>query len=244
MIKSTSINTISTNNFNLHTMTHFLNSSTQLNVTSKINDTSVGYLELIIGPMYSGKTSTIIELNKQYTLSNMNVCIINYAEDKRYDDNMLSTHDKRMIECYNTLNLKELFYNNEGTSSIIEKHDVFLINEGQFFPDLFDNVKILIEKYNKIVHICGLDGDFMRNGFEQIIKLIPYCDSIIKKYSICKGCHNGTRALFSHRLSGEKKVKVIGSDNYIPLCRKCYLSYTQKENNTNVKTYTETETNI
>lgn len=222
---------------NQYTMPQFINASFQCS-TSTVNDKSqqntstsaVGYLELIIGPMYSGKTSTIIELNKQYALSNMRVCIINYAEDKRYDENMLSTHDKRMIECYNTLNLCDLLYEkNTDTSSLIEDHDVFLINEGQFFPDLFDSVKMLVEEKNKIVHICGLDGDFQRNGFEQIIRLIPYADTITKKYSICKGCQNGTRALFSHRLSGEKEVKVIGAENYVPLCRKCYLEHTHTE---------------
>lgn len=177
-----------------------------------------GYLQLIIGPMFSGKTSEIVNLYKQYTLSKMKVCVINYAEDKRYDNDKLSTHDKVMIECLNCINLSDIL-----NEEVINKYNVFLINEGQFFSDLKYNVMNLVEKYNKIVHVCGLDGDFKRNGFSEIMNLIPLADNILKKTSICMKCEDGTRALFSHRISKETDIKVIGSSNYIPLCRKCYI---------------------
>ena len=150
----------------------------------------------------------------------MKTFVINYAEDTRYHDTMLSTHDSIMIPCKNIFKIKDIM-----TDDIISNNEVFLINEGQFFDDLKDNVMLLVEKYKKNVYVCGLDGDFKRNGFEQIISLIPLADDIIKKYSICKSCSNGTRALFSHRISNEEQVKVIGAENYIPLCRKCYINY-------------------
>ena len=179
-----------------------------------------GSLTLIIGPMFSGKTSTIIELHRKYNFSKIPNIVINYAEDNRYSDTMLSTHDKIMVPCMNTLKLSDVM-----TQQTINNYDVFLINEGQFFDDIYDCVIQLVEKYNKTVYVCGLDGDFKRNGFSQIMKLIPLCDDIIKKKSICKGCEDGTNAIFSHRVSNEKQVKVIGSNNYIPLCRNCYKLY-------------------
>ena len=179
-----------------------------------------GYLELIIGPMFSGKTTYIINLYKQYSLSSMKTCVINYSEDKRYHSSMLSTHDKNMIECNNTLTLKSFL-----TDDIIRSNDVFLINEGQFFDDIFECVMQLVEKYNKIVHIAGLDGDFKRNPFGSFLNLIPICNKVTKKTSICSSCADGTKALFSHRLSNEQSIKVIGSSNYLPLCRKCYLKH-------------------
>lgn len=205
-----SINNSNNNNINKSNMNLFPHSPQILK--------DVGYLQLIIGPMFSGKTSNIINLHKQYNFSKMRVCVINYAEDKRYDENLLSTHDKVMVQCLNTLSLNELL-----DETTINSYDVFLINEGQFFSDLYEEVKQLVEKYNKIVHVCGLDGDFKRNGFEPIIKLIPLADDIIKKQSICMNCENGTKALFSHRISNETEVKVIGASNYVPLCRFCYL---------------------
>ena len=125
-----------------------------------------------------------------------------------------------MIPCINVLNIRDIM-----TPENISNNQSILINEGQFFNDLHECVIELVETHNKTVYVCGLDGDFKRNGFEQIISLIPLADEIVKKYSICKGCEDGTRALFSHRITKETEVKVIGSDNYIPLCRTCYLRY-------------------
>ena len=180
----------------------------------------IGTLTLIIGPMYSGKTSTILDLYRKYGFSKISTMVINYAEDTRYDNTKLSTHDKIMIPCVNTIHLREVI-----TDDILDEYDVFLINEGQFFSDLKECVMELVERYCKTVYVCGLDGDFKRNGFSQIIDLIPLCDEVIKKFSICKGCEDGTKALFSHRISNETEIKVIGSSNYIPLCRKCYIKY-------------------
>lgn len=186
-------------------------------------DISPGFLKIIMGPMFSGKTSSIIELHKKYSHTHMNVCVVNYAEDKRYSDTQLSTHDKIMIPCMNCLHLSELFEDGEAFMQHVECADVFMINEAQFFPDLKEYVIKLVEQYGKTVYVFGLDGDFRRNGFTQMMELIPYADEVEKKYSICKDCKDGTRALFSHRTAGGDEVKVIGSDNYIPLCRACYL---------------------
>ena len=103
--------------------------------------------------------------------------------------------------------------------------DVILINEGQFFPDLFECVIELVEKYNKKVYVSALDGDFKREKFGGILDLIPYCDQFTKLNSLCSQCKNGRKALFSHRVTTESAQIVIGSDNYIPLCRKCYLQF-------------------
>ena len=198
---------------------------------NKMSDT--GFLELIIGPMFSGKTTYLLSLHKQYVLSNMKTCVINYSEDKRYHNSKLSTHDKVMIDCNNTLTLKGFL-----TDNIIQQNDVFLINEGQFFDDLYECVLTLVETHNKIVHICGLDGDFKRNSFGDIIRLIPLSDNIVKKHAICTFCANGTKALFSHRLTNEQSIKIIGSSNYAPLCRKCYVSQIKLDTIKNTKELT------
>lgn len=191
----------------------------------KTNMAKQGHLELIIGPMFSGKTSTLVELHRMYKLSSLNTCVINYAEDTRYGENTdMYTHDKKSIPCISTLTLSGVL-----TPEVVEIYDVFLINEGQFFPDIYDCVKELVETHNKIVHVCGLDGDFKRNMFEELMKLVPICDNITKKTAICMKCKNGTKALFSHRISDEDAVKVIGSDNYIPVCRKCYIELNRKK---------------
>lgn len=180
---------------------------------------SNGYLEIWSGPMFSGKTTQLIQTYKQYDYIGKKICVVNYHLDTRYHETMLSTHDKLMIPCLQTSCIANVM-------DIARNCDVILINEGQFFPDLFACVIELVETYNKKVYISALDGDFKRQKFGAILELIPYCDQFTKLNSLCSQCKNGQKALFSHRVSHESEQIVIGSDNYIPLCRKCFIDAT------------------
>jgi thymidine kinase len=130
---------------------------------------------------------------------------------------MVSSHDKVMAPGLQS----DLLANIWESSSEIRKSDVILINEGQFFPDLYDVVVNMLE-HKKKVYVCGLDGDFERKKFGQILDLIPMCDKIRKLTSLCSICRDGTRGIFSMRLSGEKDQTIVGSENYMPVCRSCY----------------------
>ena len=180
--------------------------------------TDSAYLEIILGSMYSGKTSRLVEIYKQCQFCNIKVLVINHLIDNRYDDNFLSTHDYIKIPCIKTENLLDLIDNEDVYFS-----EVILINEGQFFPDLLLFVEDMISSVNnKKVYVCGLDGDFERKKFGQILDLIPLCDTVTKLTSLCSLCKNGTKGIFSKRITCEKEQTVVGSDNYIPVCRNCY----------------------
>jgi thymidine kinase len=191
------------------------------------------YLEIILGSMYSGKTSRIVEIYKQCKFCDISVAVINHSIDNRYDDDLLSTHDHVKIPCIKTEKLFDVWShyidmenNVKNIPRIKDKFKIFisnviLINEGQFFPDLEEFVKKLLENGKKI-YICGLDGDFKRNKFGQILDLIPLCDKVIKLTSLCSICKDGTAGIFSKRITSENIQTVVGSDNYIPVCRNCY----------------------
>lgn len=182
------------------------------------------YLGLILGPMFSGKTTRLIQIYKTHTYIKKNVCVINYVEDTRYSDTKLSTHDNMMIPCNFVGDLYDEWMNPNATYySALHEADTILINEGQFFQRLKDVVVDMVDVHHKEVYVCGLDGDFERRPFGEILQLIPYCDSVEKLASLCAKCCDGTRAIFSYRTTTESEQKVIGSANYIPLCRKCYL---------------------
>ena len=186
-----------------------------------------GYLEVILGPMFSGKTSKILEIYKQCKFSNIPVVVINHVSDDRYSDSMLSTHDKTMIPCIKVDKLFDL--NNNPTlydDVLIAK--VILINEGQFFQDLYEWTSSMVDLFGKNIYVCGLDGDSNRKKFGQMLDLVPICDKVNKLKSICSICKNGTRAIFSLRLSEEHQQILIGSDCYKPVCRKCYGEHTSQ----------------
>lgn len=186
------------------------------------------YLEIIIGGMYAGKTSRLVEIYKQCNFCNIPVTVINHSIDNRYGDDMLSTHDQIKIPCIKTehlfdilTDLKNELKNEKMDNFMLATSNVILINEGQFFDDLVDFVKLLLVNGKKI-YVCGLDGDFERKKFGQILDLIPLCDKVTKLTSLCSICKNGTPGIFSKRISTEKEQTVVGSDNYIPVCRNCY----------------------
>ena len=194
------------------------------------------YLELIIGPMYAGKTSKIIDIYKQCQFCNIPVVVINHSLDTRYDNTMLSTHDKIKIPCIKTNSLKKIWnkiicdkkfvtYRVVDHLVILKYSKVILINEAQFFDDLFEVVNEMLA-LGKHVYVCGLDGDFERKKFGQILDLIPLCDKVTKLTSLCSKCKSGTPGIFSMRLTGEKEQTVVGSSNYIPVCRGCYKTNT------------------
>jgi len=101
------------------------------------------------------------------------------------------------------------------------KFKCIVIDEAQFFEDLKTSIETLLS-LNKFIYVCGLDGDFQMKKFGQILDIIPIADEVIKKQALCALCRNGKKASFTKRLSEESSQKLIGTNNYIPVCRECH----------------------
>jgi thymidine kinase len=172
--------------------------------------------------MYSGKTSEIIrEYYRQISIER-NVLCINYKNDTRYGlDDFLYSHNLTKIPCIKVSTLAEI--DDESIKAV----DCVLINEGQFFGDLVEYVKKWCDDYGKDIIVSGLDGDYKRAKFGSILDLIPLSDSIEKIPALCIICKNGTPAIFTHRISNESEQIVIGTTNYIPVCRTHYLAFSK-----------------
>jgi len=180
-----------------------------------------GKLELIVGNMFSGKSSELIRrINREKSI-NKKILVVNFVSDNRYSSTSVATHDNLKVNC---LKLEKL---NDITENMIQQYDSFFIDEGQFFTDLFDVVLKLVDVHNKHVVISGLDGDSFRNPFGDILKLVPICDTIDKLKAYCCKCNNGTSAPFTKRTPKNKATSVIdigGNDKYIPVCRFHYFN--------------------
>ena len=178
-------------------------------------------INLITGCMFSGKTSALIKIAKNCKKDNLKVVIINYIYDTRYSNSdKITTHDGISMDCKTCgKDLIDILIK----SSVLTA-DVICINEGQFFDNLVEFCNIYAS-LGKEIYVCGLDGDFQRNLFGDLLKLVPLCDNIVKLRSNCDKCNN--EASFSHRLTNESKQVVIGNNNYVPLCRTCYLKLTK-----------------
>jgi thymidine kinase len=182
------------------------------------NTSDSAYLEIILGPMFSGKTSKLVQVYKQCQICNIPVLTVNHSNDLERNSTaqMLENHDNIQIPCISV----ELLSN--VPQEKIQESMVILINEGQFFQDLYLFVVKMLEQ-NKQVYVAGLDGDFQRNMFGSILQLIPLCDKVDKLTSLCGICKDGTRGIFSRRITSETVQTLVGgSANYIPVCRSCY----------------------
>ena len=183
-----------------------------------------GYLEIFIGPMWSGKTSELFKIYKRYNLSDIPILAINYSTDVR--DTLhptITNHDKMNMNCECGLLLSDISdIINGNCSDSFKKANIILINECQFFQDAVQWVICAVETYNKTVYICGLDGDYKREEFYNWLRLVPFCDKITKLHSVCCGCKKH-KAIFTHRTTNESKQLQLG-ENYEPLCRECYIN--------------------
>jgi len=184
-----------------------------------------GFLHLIIGPMYSGKTTEILRRLNIYSEMGFETLYLNTKLDNRSGENF-STHSSFIsnagkIDTISVLKLRD-------SLDEIMKYKVIGIDEAQMFSGLKEFVLDLVETHKKTIIVGGLNGDFKREKFGEIIDLIPYCDSIETLNPFCLACSqegNYTNAIFSKRLDMNNTDKIVigGKNEYIPVCRKCYL---------------------
>lgn len=176
--------------------------------------------ELIIGPMFSGKSTELLRRISRFKAIGKNVLIINHIHDVR-TEKFIQTHDKRTHKAVKSNYLVSLL----NTKELLEA-DVIAIDEAQFFPDL-KNFILEIENSNKIVYASGLDGDFRRNPIGQILECIPLCDNVTKLHSFDMISKDGSKGIFSKRLNKENNDTILigGQDRYVAVNRKNYLNY-------------------
>lgn len=183
-------------------------------------------LELIVGPMFSGKSSELIRRIRIARLIHTNdadILVVSHSSDTRYAREKIATHNNVQEDCVSLDSLAPLLRCERFKAA----SNIF-IEEGQFFQDLETFVKEAVEKYHKNVTVSALDGTFLRKPFHQVINLIPFADDVSHFKAICMMCKDGTPAPFSmlrnvkcHSISGD--IHVGGAEDYISVCRKHFI---------------------
>lgn len=177
-----------------------------------------GKIILILSCMFSGKTETLLTIARRYSFAKKKIVLVKYSKDNRYtDEDKIISHNKTsMASTFSCSLLSEI-----SQSEQIKFADVILIDEIQFFLD----APLMCEKFandGKIVIVAGLNGNFKREEFPVISKLIPLCEEIKMLSSVCTLC--GEDAHFTRRKNeSEKGVEIIGGiEMYEPRCRECF----------------------
>ena len=190
-----------------------------------------GRIVLILGPMFSGKSTRLIEVIRKYTFKAKKTIMIKYFADQRYSENKdkseVITHDLIKYDSINCKNLRD-------SIETIKKYDVIGIDEGQFFLDLVEVCEEL-SLLKKIIVIAALNGDFRMEPFPVIAKIISKADKIKLLKAYCFNCHKDAR--FSLRIVQSNETVLIGAgESYKPACREChkYFSMEREKGNLNI----------
>ncbi len=174
-------------------------------------------LDVVIGPMFSGKSSYVLSVISRYSALGVPVLVITHESDVRYGQGLVATHDGRNAPCVHTKDLDTVD---------IGPYKVVIVDEAQFFKHLIPFVEWAVDTHRKHVYLVGLDGDSNRRKFGEILDCIPLADRVHRLTAFCRRCSDGTPGLFSYRHGyHDQQVLVGGSNQYETLCRNCYLHY-------------------
>lgn len=173
-----------------------------------------GWIEVICGSMFSGKTEELIRRLKRAKFANLKVEIFKPTIDVRYHETAVVSHDANTIQSTPIDNSQTILLMANGV-------DIVGIDEAQFFDDEIINVCEKLALQGTRVIVAGLDMDYLGRPFGQMPKLLAIADFITKLHAICVQC--GNLANISYRKTDEEGQVVIGEqDIYEPRCRKCY----------------------
>lgn len=173
-------------------------------------------LTLIIGCMYSGKTTEAIRRVRRARAAGLNVRIFKYANDTRYSRKALAvSHDGLSEEAQPIVDAHEL------DTMDLRDVDVVCFEEGQFIAHLDEVVDELIEKQGKHVIVTALQSNFRREPWGNIMALIPKAEEVVQLRAICASCKGD--ASFSKRIVPNSELELIGGpDSYKAMCRQCW----------------------
>ena len=182
-----------------------------------------GYLEIIMGCMASGKSTEVVRKYRRYlqTYGPEQIALISHSTDTRYGDQVIATHDQTKIPCLCVSYLNDIM---EDKNKKFYRLGSNYYRGSSVLSDLKKFVKNAVDKYYKKVIVVGLDGDFERKPFGDILELIPMADDYRKMKAICYYCKDETEAIFTKRVTNSNQQKLVGTLNeYKPVCRYHFL---------------------
>jgi thymidine kinase len=173
-----------------------------------------GWVEVICGSMFSGKTEELIRRIKRAQFANQKLLLFKPAIDNRYSEENVVSHQGNALEARII-----------SSSSDIWKHwtneRVVAIDEAQFFDENIIGVANDLARKGVRVILAGLDMDYLGKPFGPMPQLLSIAEYVTKVHAICVSC--GNLAQYSHRTAEEKEQVLVGAvEKYEPLCRSCF----------------------
>jgi thymidine kinase len=174
-----------------------------------------GWIEVICGSMFSGKTEELIRRLKRAQIAKQNVAIFKPNIDTRYDSVKVVSHDSNSIHSTPVNSSSQILL-------ITGKVEVVGIDEAQFFDEKLPAVCDTLAARGVRVIVAGLDMDYLGKPFGPLPHLMAIAEYVTKVHAICMKC--GSLANHSHRTVDDSTQILVGEqESYIPLCRRCFV---------------------
>ena len=173
-----------------------------------------GWVEVICGSMFSGKTEELIRRLRRAQIANLKVEIFKPQLDTRYHDSKVVSHQGTEISSQSVSSSQQILLLGEGT-------DVVGIDEAQFFDHgIVDVVRQLANQGTRVI-VAGLDMDYAGRPFGPMPQLLATAEFVTKVHAICQQC--GALANYSYRLTASEDRVLLGEkESYEPRCRPCF----------------------
>ena len=187
------------------------------------NSQQLGWIEVICGSMFSGKTEELIRRLKRAEFAKQKILIFKPSTDVRYSESKVVSHDSNEIISKSVSSSKEII-------QLSKDIDVVALDEAQFFDDGIVDVCNELANGGKRVIVAGLDMDYEGNPFGPMPNLMAIAEFVTKVHAICT--KTGNLANYSHRISKSKDLVLLGErEEYEPLSREAYFKKHQSKIN-------------
>ena len=174
-----------------------------------------GWIEVITGSMFSGKSEELIRRLRRAQIAKRKVQIFKPKIDNRYSDDHITSHSDMRIPSVNLSSSRELL------AQVLDETEVVGIDEGQFFDSELPAVCSTLADQGKRVIVAGLDQDYLGKPFEPMPQLLSIAEYITKTLAICMVC--GEPANHTQRLVKSQELVLVGAtDAYEARCRRCF----------------------
>ena len=183
---------------------------------------NIGWIEVVCGSMFSGKTEELIRRVKRAKLAKQKIKIFKPKQDIRYSKKKVTSHDNNSIKSKPIKSPSKIL-------EVAEKFDVIGIDEAQFFDDSIVEVCNKLANSGKRVIVAGLDMDYKGNPFGPMPNLLAIAEYVTKVHAICT--RSGKRASYTHRIAKSDELILLGDTRkYEALSRKEFIKIKKKSN--------------
>jgi len=180
--------------------------------------TNAGWVEVIAGSMFSGKSEELIRRLRRAKIARQKVQVFKPEMDSRFGDNQIVSHSEMRHDSSNSRSAAEVLAKVEPDTEVVG------IDEGQFFDNELVNVANELAQRGVRVIIAGLDQDYTGKPFEPMPQLLAIAEYITKTHAICMKC--GQPANYSQRtFESDERVAVGAADKYEARCRRCFVPH-------------------